>query len=151
MILTPNVPKSVRNWALCRVNVRDLEHSIRQISKGCFSFGSYWALKSMGRKKYQEKVVEPELRRLKRRHLRYLTLAGAIESSGAPQKYLLGKKEMLELIGHTLHFTMARRETYLTLTHCSSDGECLFGPRDVIPAGDIDALTLLSFGFGRSI
>ena len=150
MILTPNVPKSVRNWALCRVNVRDLEHSIRQISKGSFSFGSYWALKAMGKKKYLEKVVEPELRRLKRRHRRYLALAEAIESSGAPRKYLLGKAEMLDLIGHTLHFTMSRREMYLTLTHCSSDGERLFGPGDDIRADDIDALTLLSYGFGRS-
>ena len=150
MILTPNVPRSVRNWALCRVNARDLEHAIGQISKGCCSFGSYWALKSMGKKKYMEKVVEPRLHRLKRQHRRYLALAEAIESSGAPQKYLLGKTEMLELIGHTLHFTRARKETYLTLTHCSSDGECLFSPGDGARAERIDVLTLLSFGFGRS-
>ena len=152
MIPTPNVPKSVRNWAVCRVNVRDLEHSIEHASKGyCFSLGSYWALKSMGRKKYLEKVVEPERRRLERRRRHYLALAEAIEGSADPQRYLLGKTEMLEMIGHTLHFTKDRKETFLTLTHCSSDGEYLFGPGDAVPEEDIDALTLLSFGFGRSV
>ena len=151
MILTPNVPKSVRNWALCRTRARDLEHSIEQASKGyCFSLGSYWALKSMGRKKFCEEVVEPELRRMERRRRHYLALAEAIEGSADPQRYLLGKTEMLEMIGHTLHFTKDRKETFLTLTHCSSDGEYLFGPGDGDLAKSIDALTLLSFGFGRS-
>lgn len=152
MILTPNVPNSVRNWALCRAGIRDLEHSIEHASKGyCFSLGSYWALKSMGRKKFCEEVVKPELRRLERRRRRYLALAEAIEASADPQKYLLGKTEMLNMIGHTLHFTKDRKETFLTLTHCSSDGEYLFGPGDAVLEENIDALTLLSFGFGRSL
>ena len=148
MILEPNVPKSVRNWAACQVCIRRLETVIALLSAGkptCL--GESWRLRQLGREKFITQVAEPKLRRLKRRVRRCRALAGAIESQYEPQKHLLGKREFLELIGSTLHFTTRHKETFLTLQSCSSDGERICcGSHD----GGIDPLDLLSFGFGRA-
>ena len=148
MILEPNVPKSVRNWAACQVCIRRLETVIALLSAGkptCLS--ESWRLRQLGREKFISQVAEPELRRLKRRVRFYHAIVEAIESQCEPRKHLLCKREFLELIGNTLHFTTRHKETFLTLQSCSSNGERIHGdPHD----DGIDPLDLLSFGFGRA-
>ena len=160
MILEPNVPKSVRNWAVCQVRIRKAEHLIERLSTGHpTTYRQFCSLKVLGSKGFTALVVIPELRRLERLIRRHRTIAEAIEAQGEPEKHLLGKREMLELIGSTLHFTSHHRETFLTLQYCSSDGERLFfngdsGEHtvsgDFNSSGGIDALDLLGFGFGRA-
>lgn len=149
MILEPNVPKSVRNWAACRVRIRRTEHLIERLSAGHpTNYREFGELKALGREKFIAQFAIPEVRRLGRRIRRYRAIAEALESQSEPQKHLLGKREMLGLIGNTLHFTRHHKETFLTLQHCSADGERLFGT--FAPEDGIDALDLLGFGFGRA-
>ena len=148
MILEPNVPKSVRNWAACQVRIRKAEHLIERLSAGRpTTYRQFGELKALGREKFTAQVAIPERRRLERLIRRYRAIAEATEAQGEPQKHLLGKREMLELIGNTLHFTLHRKETFLTLQSCSADGERIYCDLD---KGGIDALDLLNFGFGRA-
>lgn len=149
MILEPNVPESVRHWAVCRVRIRRAEQLIERLSAGHpTTYRQFGELKALGREKFIAQVAEPALRRLERRKSRCRVIAEALEAQCEPQKHLLGKREMLELVGRTLHFTLHHAETYLTLQCCSADGERLFGT--FVPRDGIDALDLLSFGFGRA-
>ena len=162
MILEPNVPKSVRNWAACRVRIRKAERLIEQLSAGHpNTYRQFCSLKVLRRKEFTTQVAIPELRRLGKRVRRYRAIAEAIEAQGGdPGKYLLSQREMLELIGSTLHFITSRhKEIFLTLQYCSPDGKRLFFkgdsgenimPSDFNNIGGIDALDLLSFGFGRA-
>ena len=60
----------------------------------------------------------------------------------------MSRREMLELIGHTLHYTDRRREeVYCTLLYCSSDGKKLFSKDHDL--NGLDELDLLGFGFGH--
>lgn len=160
MILEPNVPKSVRNWAACRVRIRKAEHLIERLSAGQpITYRQFYSRKALGLEEFTAQVAIPELRRLERLIRRHRAIAEAIEAQGEPETHLLGKREMLELIGHTLHFTRHHKETFLTLQYCSADGERLFckgdygshiKPCDSDNSSGIDALDLLSFGFGRA-
>jgi len=153
MILEPNVPNPVRKWAVCRVGIRKSEYLIERLSAGSpTSYRQVGALKTLGRAKFIAQVAEPELRRLERRCRRYRVIAQALETLCAPQKYLLDKRGMLEMIGNTLHFSLHHNELYMTLQYCSPDGERLFGSAsdECGFAKGIDALALLSLGFGRA-
>lgn len=159
MILEPNVPKSVRNWAACQVRIRKLEHLIERLSAGHpTTYRQFGALKALGREEFIVQVAGPEVRRLKRQNRRYRLLVRTLKALAEPQKHLLGKREMLELIGNTLHFTEHRADTFLTLQYCSADGESINGKTgngkrifcEYHDSDGIDALDLLSFGFGRA-
>jgi len=156
MILEPNAPKYARNWALCQLKIRAAEYAVHRLAAGhpldCTQFGK---LKALGRERFATEVAEPMQRRLKRACRRYRALAAAIESRGDVRRHLFGKREMLELIGGTLHYAGDGGEVYETLQYCSADGEKLFGARhgERMDASDprrgIDALGLLGLGFGR--
>lgn len=97
-------------------------------------------------------IVEPEIRRLKRTCSRYRVLAQTIEARFTLQAYLPNRRELVEMIGNTLHYTRRGREVFETLQYCTEDGEKLFS--DIHRKSEengIDAVTLLSLGFGRSI
>ena len=169
MVLEPNVPRSVRNWALCQVMLREEELAAEKLAAGQLtSIRQVAFLKTQGRRAFIEQVARPEFRRLETRMRRYRAVARAVESRCDPRKYLLGTREQLELIGHTLHCSCRtvrthhvtglpelcpRTEMFVTLQYCSSDGKYLFsetfdpyGPVDV----GIGPLDLLSLGFGRA-
>ena len=161
MVLEPNVPESVRNWALCQVMLREEELAAETLAAGHLtSFRQVAFLKTKGRRAFIEQVAIPELRRLERRMRRYRAAARALESRCDPRKYLLGTREQLELIGHTLHCSCRtvrthhvtglpklcpRAEMFVTLQYCSLDGKHLHSEfRDLGP------LDLLCLGFGRA-
>ena len=155
MIHEPNVPKSVRNWAVCQVRIRDAEYDMAQLAAGRpLDFRQFHSLKALGREKFTALVVEPELRRLERLRRRCRILARALEADGDPRRYLLAKREMLGLVGNTLHCVWRRRELFLTPDHCSLDGERIFNrefePRKRLNREGFAALDLLSLGFGRA-
>ena len=152
MILEPNVPKYARNWAVCQVMLARTERALMSLRVGKpTTLSESWFIKFKGREKFIEEVARPAIPRLERGCRRYRAIAEAIEAQGDPEKHLLSQREMLELIGNTLHFTSRNKllkETFLTLQSCSPDGERLFGS---FPAENgIDALDLLSLGFGRA-
>jgi len=149
MILEPDVPKYVRNWAVCQVNLRCAERALESLITGeptCFIESMFIKLK--GQKKFIEERAKPQIPKLERRCRRYRALIRALAAHGSPLQYLLSRREMRELIGHTLHYTDRRRyEIYRTLQYCSSDGKKLFS-QGWDPTGS-DELDLLGFGFGH--
>ena len=148
MILEPNVPNSVRNWARCQVEIHGAEYVLARWNAGeAARMCEHWLLKSEGREKFIEKVVKIKSPRLERRCRRYRAIARAIEARVDPRQYLLGKREVPELIGSTLHYSQNHAEVFETLLYSSRDGEQLFTHGD--PNG-LDALDLLARGFGRS-
>ena len=150
MILDPNVPKYVRNWARCQVTLRFLEHKLECLAAGAPSgFIESMFIKIKGREKFIEERAKPQIPKLERRCRRYRALIRALAAHGSPLQYLLSRREMRELIGHTLHYTDRRRcENYLTLQYCSSDGKKLFGKDHDL--NGLDELDLLAFGFGHA-
>ena len=147
MILEPNVPNSVRNWARCQVNLRRWEAILKQWCAGePVGMGEHFLLLKEGRENFIEKVVKPKTPRLERRCRRYRAIARAIEARVDPRQYLLGKREMPELIGSTLHYSQNHAEVFETLFYSSRDGEQLFTHGDL---NGLDALDLLARGFGR--
>ena len=162
MVLEPNVPRSVRSWALCQVMLREEELAAETLAAGHLtSFRQVAFLKTAGRRAFIEKVARPGFRRLETRMRRYRAVARALESRCDPRKYLLSTREQLELVGHTLHCSCRtvrrdhvtgfpelgkRSEMFVTLTYCSLDGKHLHSEfRDLGP------LDLLCFGFGRTV
>ena len=149
MILEPNVPKYVRNWATCQVTLRFLEHKLECLAAGAPS-GCIEAMfiKFRGREKFIEELAKPQIPKLERRCRRYRALIRALTTHGSPLQYLLSRREMRELIGHTLHYTDRRRnEVFETLQSCSRDGKKLFSKDHDL--NGLDELDLLSFGFGH--
>jgi len=71
----------------------------------------------------------------------------------------LSKHEALNLIGSTLHYRIQGRDVYDTLLRCSEDGEQIFSSRFngaegkflTVEAAWLDAMSLLSLGFGKSL
>ena len=153
MILEVNVPKTIRNWAVCQVNLRNAEQRMAQLAKGQTGDPNhYWLIKSRGRAWFIEHVITHRIRRLERRCRRYRALAQAIEARFSPRDYLPARRELVEMIGNTLHYTLRGREVFETLQYCSRDGEKLFSDiHRKAEENGIDAVTLLSLGFGRSI
>ena len=153
MILEVNVPKTIRNWAVCQVSLRNVEQCLEQLAKGQTGDPNhYWLIKSRGRAWFIEHVITRRIHRLERRCRRYRALAQTIEARFTPQAYLPNRRELVEMVGNTLHYTLRGREVFETLQYCSKDGEKLFSEihqRD--EENGIDAVTLLSLGFGRSI
>jgi len=153
MILEVNVPKTIRNWAVCQVNLRNAEQSMEQLAKGQTGDPNhYWLIKSRGKAWFIEHVITRRIRRQERRCRRYRTLMQAIEARFTPREYLAARREMLEMIGSTLHYTRNGREVFETLQYGSEDGEKLFSRiHREGSSQEIDALMLLSLGFGRTL
>ena len=153
MILEVNVPKTIRNWAICQVYLRDTEDVIETLAGGHpLCPGHYGVIKGSGKAWFLEHIAKPQIRRLERRCRRYRALAQAIEERFSPREYLAARREMLEMIGSTLHYTRHGREVFETLQGCTEDGEKLFSRIHLEDSDDeIDALMLLSLGFGRTL
>ncbi|MBQ9337794.1 MAG: hypothetical protein IJS14_10930 [Lentisphaeria bacterium] len=153
MILEVNVPKTIRNWAVCQVNLHHAEQRMEMLAGGQTGDPNHhWLIKARGRAWFIEHIVEPKIRRLKRACRRYRALAEAIEVRFDPQGYLADRNELVDMIGSTLHYTRRGREVFETLQYCSEDGQKLFSNLHQEARDDgIDAVTLLSLGFGRSI
>ena len=148
MILEVNVPKTIRNWAVCQVNLRSAELRIDRLAGGHpLCPGHYGVIKGSGKAWFLEHIAKPEIRRLERRCRRYRALAEAIEERFSPREYLPARRQMVEMTCKTLHYTRNGREIFDTLQYCSEDGEKLFSRIH----GEIDALELLSLGFGRTL
>ena len=149
MILDPNVPKYVRNWATCQLYLRAAEQSLKCLVDGrptCFIDAMF--IKFKGREKFIAEVAKPRIPKLERRCRHYRALIRALATHGSPLPYLMSRREMRELIGHTLHYTDRRRaEVFETLLSCSPDGKKLFSKGHDL--NGLDELDLLSFGFGR--
>lgn len=152
MILEPNVPKYVRNWAVCQVNLRCAERALtRLISGEPTTLSESWFIKFRGREKFIEEVAKPSIPKLERRCRHYRALIRALTTHGSPLQYLFSRREMLGIIGLTLHYTDRRsNEIYRTLLYCSSDGKKLFSDHDNGDPNGYDELDLLSFGFGHT-
>ena len=110
--------------------------------------GHYGVIKGSGKAWFLEHIAKPEIRRLERRCRRYRALAQAIEARFFPREYLAAPRELVEMIGSTLHYTRHGREVFETLQYCSQDGKKLFSH---IHREGIDAVKLLSLGFGRTL
>ena len=153
MILEVNVPKTIRNWAVCQVNVRNAEQRLEQLAKGQTGDPNhYWLIKSRGKAWFIEHVITRRIHRQERRCRRYRALAQAIEASFSPREYLAARREMVEMVGKTLHYTQNGREVFETLQYCSKNGEKLFSSiHEEDSEEEIDALMLLSLGFGRTL
>lgn len=148
MILEVNVPKTIRNWAVCQVNLRSAELRIETLAAGHpLCPGHYGVIKGCGKAWFLEHIAKPEIRRLERRCHRYRVLVQTIEEHFSPREYLPAPREMVEMTGKTLHYTRNGREIFETLQYCSGDGEKLFSRIH----HEIDALRLLSLGFGRTL
>ena len=152
MILEPNVPKYARNWATCQVMLARTERALMSLRVGKpTTLSESWFIKFKGREKFIEEVARPAIPRLERGCRHYRALIRALTTHGSPLQYLFSRREMLELIGVTLHYTDRRsNEIYRTLLYCSPDGKRLFCDLDNGESNGIDALDLLSFGFGRA-
>ncbi|MBQ6598141.1 MAG: hypothetical protein IJH79_11370, partial [Lentisphaeria bacterium] len=105
MILEVNVPKTIRNWAVCQVNLRNAEQRIETLAAGHpLCPGHYGVIKGSGKAWFLEHIAKPEIRRLERRCRRYRALAQAIEACFTPREYLATCRELVEMIGSTLHY-----------------------------------------------
>ena len=162
MIIEQNVPTPVRTWAECRVKIRNNERTIRILEDGRpTDFSSYASIKVMGRARYREEYCKPRIAGLKRSCARYRVLADRIrlEAANPPENWLLSKCEALNLIGATLHYKIQGKDVYDTLLRCSEDGEQFFssqfngaeGKFLTAEADWLDALSLLSLGFGKAL
>ena len=162
MIIEQNVPTPVRIWAECQVEIRNNERTIRLLEDGKpIDFSSYASIKVIGLARYREECCKPKIARLKRRCTKYRALADRIrlEASNPPENWLLLKREALNLIGSTLHYEVRGRDVYDTLLRCSEDGEQIFSSRFNGAEGKflkseaewMDALSLLSLGFGKAL
>ena len=160
MIIEQNVPTPVRTWAECQVEIRNNERTIRLLEDGKpIDYSSYASIKVMGRARYREECCKPKIAELKQRNARRRELADKIcrESEISPENWLLSKREALNLIGSTLHYTVRAKDVYDTLLRCSEDGEQIFSSRFNGAEGkflkaeseSLDALSLLSLGFGN--
>ena len=153
MILEVNVPKTIRNWAVCQVNLRNAEQRIETLAAGHpLCPGHYGVIKGSGKAWFLEHIAKPEIRRLERRCRRYRALVQSIEDRQDPERYLPARREMAEMTGKTLHYTRNGREVFETLQYGSEDGEKLFSRiHREGSSQEIDALMLLSLGFGRTL
>ena len=162
MIIEQNVPTPVRTWAECQVKILRNERTIHLLEDGKpIDYSSYASIKVMGRAKYREEFCKPEIARLEHRNAEYRALADRIrqESGITPENWLLSKDEALNLIGSTLHYRIRGKEVYDTILRCSEDGERLFssklngteGKFLKVEADWLDALSLLSLGFGKAL
>ena len=162
MIIEQNVPTPVRTWAECQVEIRNSERIIRILEDGKpIDFNSYATIKVIGRVRYREECCKPKIAELKRRCADCRELADKIsrESKISPENWLLSKREALNLIGSTLHYTVRAKDVYDTLLRCSEDGEQIFSSKFngvegkflTIEADWLDALSLLSLGFGKAL
>ena len=162
MIIEQNVPTSIRNWAECQVEIRNNERTIRLLEEGKpIDFNSYASIKVIGRARYQEECCKPKIAALKQRNAKCRELADKIsrESKISPENWLLSKHEALNLIGATLHYTVHGKDVYDTLLRCSEDGEQIFSSKFngaegkflTVEADWLDALSLLSLGFGKAL
>jgi len=162
MIIEQNVPTPVRAWAECQVEIRNNERTIRLLEDGKpIDFDSYASIKVMGRARYREEYCKPQIAALKLRNARCRELADKIsrESEISPENLLLSKHEALNLIGNTLHYEIKGKEVYDTLLRCSEDGEQIVSSKFngtegkflATEADWLDALSLLSLGFGKAL
>lgn len=162
MIIEQNVPTPVRTWAECQVKILRNERAIRLLEDGKpIDFSSFASIKVMGRARYREEFCKPEIARLKHHNDEYRALADRIrrESAITPENWLLSKDEALNLIGSTLHYRIHGKEVYDTILRCSEDGEQLFSSKFngtegkflKVEADWLDAMSLLSLGFGKAL
>ena len=162
MIIEQNVPTPVRTWAECQVEIRNNERTIRLLEDGKpIDFDSYASIKVMGRARYREECCKPQIAALKLCNARCRELADKIsrESEISPENWLLSKHEALNLIGNTLHYKIKGKEVYDTLLRCSEDGEQIVSSKFngtegkflAAEADWLDALSLLSLGFGKAL
>ena len=162
MIIEQNVPTPVRTWAECQVEIRNNERTIRILEDGKpIDFNSYATIKVIGRARYREEFCKPKIAALKQRNATCRELADKIcrESEVAPGNWVLSKHEALNLIGSTLHYTVRGKDVYDTLLRCSEDGEQIFSSKFngadgkflTAEADWLDALSLLSLGFGKAL
>jgi hypothetical protein len=162
MIIEQNVPAPVRTWAECQVEIRNNERTIRLLEDGKpIDYSSYASIKVMGRAWYREECCKPKIAALKQRNAKCRELADKIsrESEISPEKWLMSKHEALNLIGNTLHYTIRGKDVYDTLLRCSEDGEQIFSSKFngvegkflTVEADWLDALSLLSLGFGKAL
>ena len=162
MIIEQNVPIPVRIWAECQVEIRSNECTIRLLEDGApIDYRSYASIKVIGRARYREECCKPKIARLKRRCAKYRALADRIrqEASNPPENWLLSKHEALNLIGSTLHYKVRGKDVYDTLLRCSEDGEQIVSSKFngtegkflAAEADWLDALSLLSLGFGKAL
>ena len=161
MIIEQNVHTLVRTWAECQVEIRNNERTIRILEDGKpIDLNSYALIKVMGQAKYREECCKPKIAALKQRNSKYRELADKIsrESEIPPENWLLSKREALNLIGATLHYTVCGKDVYDTLLRCSEDGEQIFSSKFngvegkflAVESKWLDSLTLLSLGFGKT-
>ena len=162
MIIEQNVPTPVRTWAYCQVKIRRNEFLIRLMKKGNpIDYDTFASIKVMGFVRYREECCKPKIAALKQRNARCRELADKIsrESVITPENWLLSKHEALNLIGATLHYTVRGKDVYDTLLRCSEDGEQIFSSKFngaegkflTVEADWLDALSLLSLGFGKAL
>lgn len=162
MIIEQNVPTPVRTWAECQVEIRNNERTIRLLEDGKpIDFSSYASIKVIGWARYREECCKPKIAALKMRNARCRELADKVsrESEISPENWLLSKREALNLIGSTLHYTVHGKDVYDTLLRCSEDGEQIFSSKFngaegkflTVEADWLDALSLLSLGFGKAL
>ena len=162
MIIEQNVPTPVRTWAECQVEIRNNERTIRLLEDGNpIDFSSYASIKVMGRAMYREECCMPKIAELKRRCDECRELADKLrqEAGNPPENWLLSKHEALNLIGSTLHYRIQGKDVYDTLLRCSEDGEQIFSSKFngaegkflTVEADWLDALSLLSLGFGKAL
>ena len=162
MIIEQNVPTPVRTWAECQVEIRNNERIIRLLEDGQpIDFSSFASIKVIGQARYREECCKPKIAELKRRCAECRELSDKIsrESEISPENWLLSKPEALNLIGATLHYTVRGKDVYDTLLRCSEDGEQIFSSKFngaegkflTAEADWLDALSLLSLGFGKAL
>ena len=152
MIIEQNVPAYVRTWACCQVKIRSNERTIRLLEDGrIIDYASFVSIKILGRAKYREEC-KPKIAALKRRNAKYRDLAerSCQKNSNPPENWLLSKREVLNMIGSTLRYRIHGKEVYDTLLRCSEDGERIFSSKYNSSSG-LDALSLLSLGFGKAL
>ena len=162
MIIEQNVPTPVRTWAYCQVKIRSNERTIRLLRAGePIDYNSYASIKVIGFARYREECCKPKIAALKRSCAQYRALAerSRQKASNPPENWLLSKHEALNLIGSTLHYKVRGKDVYDTLLRCSEDGEQIFSSRFNGAEGKflkvesewLDALSLLSLGFGKAL
>ena len=162
MIIEQNVPTPVRTWAYCQVKLRRNKFLICLLKdRDPIDYETFASIKVMGFARYGEECCKPRIARLMRSCAQYRTLAERIRQKVAysPESWLLSKHEALNLIGSTLHYKVRGKDVYDTLLRCSEDGEQIFSSKFNGTEGKflkvesewLDALSLLSLGFGKAL
>lgn len=160
MVISPNVPRNVINWFICREKIRDAIKSLADLNAGqprCFC--EALKLKQENRRRLTpEETLSSRCRVLRIiRHYNFLKDRLSLTLNCDPESYLFDQDDMLSLIGSTLKFKerspLSGKNTwrFMTAVRISEDGKRISDGDFLDDFTDgFSNVDLIMLGFGRS-